>query len=55
MEPATKEILAILLALEPDDRVTVFAEVRFNGIFCPECGFGSRDDPNENCPCSNDE
>jgi hypothetical protein len=53
---AVKTIMKILLDIEEgSDRAQVFAKIRCNSIFCPNCGIGSIEDPNECCPCLNDE
>ena len=44
-----------LLSLPWLEREDVCGALRFNHIFCWECGHGSRENPNKNCQCSNDE
>ena len=51
---ARDEIVKLLLALSEEERTDCFAEVRYNGIFCCACGFGSSEAPNANCQCEND-
>lgn len=49
-------IIDLLLALpEGASRSDVMSKVRYNSIFCIECGYGSRDCPNPRCQCTNDE
>lgn len=53
---ATAEMfIKALLDLPWDKRADVFWRVRFNGIFCTDCGEGSVESPNKNCQCQNDE
>lgn len=44
-----------LLSVPWDQREDVCAALRFNKIFCWECGYGEPDSPNKNCQCTNDE
>lgn len=47
-------IIEMLLAIPEKDRADVWSAVKYNGIFCHHCGFGSRKHPNPNCQCWND-
>lgn len=51
----SERMIDMLLALDFQDREDVFARVRFNDVFCVHCGWGSREKPNGNCQCTNDE
>lgn len=55
MDKLSEKIIAMLLKIPWDRRKNVLDEVRYNGIFCPECGMGERTAPNQNCQCWNDE
>lgn len=48
-------IIRILVDLPEKDRAQVIAAIKFNGIFCQHCGFGTIQHPNPNCQCENDE
>lgn len=48
-------IINVFLGLPPAKRESLFSKIRCNGIFCPDCGWGDRSNPNPNCQCENDE
>lgn len=49
---AVQLIMKTILALPSyEQRQEVFSAVRFNDIFCVECGYGSLENPNPNCQC----
>lgn len=54
-ERTAEEILEALIALPWDQRSEVWKSVRYNDIFCVECGQGEIDRPNPHCQCQNDE
>lgn len=54
-DDTTTKIIELLLPLPPGDRAEVIAAVRYNGIFCPDCGYGDLARPNPHCQCQNDE
>ena len=54
-ERAIMDIVAILRTLAPEQRASVFLAIRFNDEFCVHCGHGSKEYPNPNCQCMNDE
>lgn len=50
-----EKIIEALLALPEDDRAAAIAEIHRNDIFCWQCGYGTREEPNRHCQCWNDE
>lgn len=50
-----RSIVDLLLELPWQEREHVISDVLCNGIFCCHCGLGSRDEPNPDCQCTNDE
>ena len=54
-EATANKITESLLALPWQEREDVIHAVRFNNIFCWHCGYGSRETPNPDCQCWNDE
>ncbi len=48
-------IVSALLAVPDVDREDVCQAIRHNGVFCFACGIGSRERPNRNCQCGNDQ
>jgi hypothetical protein len=54
-EAASDRILKILLGLPEGERAEVIGDVKYNGIFCHHCGYGTKERPNVNCQCWNDE
>jgi len=44
-----------LLELSWTERVEVLHAINNNKIFCPNCGYGSKENPNPDCQCNNDE
>lgn len=55
LHAARDQIVMILLALSPEDRVSVLDAVRHNEYFCQHCGQGDVLHPNMNCRCRDDE
>lgn len=54
MSELAERIVAMLLELPADKRAQILAEVRYNDVFCPECGVGEPNNPNPDCQCRND-
>ena len=54
-QEARDKVVEILLTLPWSLRKEVCSSVKHNGIFCFSCGWGSREIPNDNCQCWNDE
>ena len=54
-DEAVGKIMAAFLALPWNQRSKVFAAVRYNNVFCVECGQGEITSPNPRCQCDNDE
>jgi hypothetical protein len=52
---AAETIMETLMALPWEKRTSVWNAVMFNNMFCVHCGYGSREHPNGNCQCTNDE
>lgn len=50
-----KAIVDALLLLNPDGRVHFLNQLKYNDIFCDKCGYGSKESPNPDCQCWNDE
>jgi hypothetical protein len=50
-----EKIISMLLAVPETQRAGIVSHIRHNGIFCADCGWGSRDHPNPDCQCMNDE
>ena len=54
-EQFIEEILDLFLAVPQEQRNVVASEVRHNPYFCFECGYGTKEKPNTNCQCWNDD
>jgi hypothetical protein len=52
---AIRVIFDTLISLPWIDRRAVFEAIEYNDTFCPHCGFGEVETPNERCYCQNDE
>jgi len=52
---AAKIIFETMYALLWEQREEVWKRISHNGIFCVHCGIGSKEHPNPNCQCQNDE
>ena len=48
-------ILVLLLDCPEQERALLCASLQYNEVFCWHCGYGSRETPNANCQCGNDE
>lgn len=48
-------IMAMFLAVPEVGRSDVIDKIRYNNIFCMNCGTGSIERPNRHCQCDNDE
>jgi hypothetical protein len=51
----TNKIIDHLLEFSPDERKEIFSSIQYNEFFCVYCGFGSKEEPNTYCQCTNDE
>lgn len=49
------EIIDLLLAIPFGNRPYVLDMIRNNGIVCLHCGLGSKERPNLNCHCENED
>ena len=54
-DEAAEKIIDIFLALPWETRSRAISAVQYNDIFCWHCGMGSREHPNPDCQCWNDE
>jgi len=52
---ALAKAIELFLSIPFEKRSETFSALKYNGIFCAECGYGSRERPNQNCQCWNDE
>lgn len=49
------EIIDAMVAMSPAERTEIFDAIKYNDIFCPECGMGDREVPNPHCHCQNED